>query len=201
MPAYFTMTVVYDRRSFDYNTLEMVHRHLDYAGLEFRSGYWKSKDDTYHDIVWHNQELMDKNFIPSPDDDIADSYKQMCFKFGGFSEIRGILRNCEPDANSFCYDILIPESDVCTEEGSGILDREEIGKLIGLAKGIWRDPLVRMIQTNFESDDECVPEADILSGKLPNIHPFAVVSETMAEKLNISDYRTIRFFPSGVVIL
>ena len=201
MPAYFTMTVVYDLDFLDYDSLKITLKYMEDAGMTFRSGYWTSKDDTFDEIVYHDQKLLEGDYVPEPEDDVRIGYKQMLFDFGGFSEVRVAVRNHEPDEKSYCIDIYIPEEEIFEDgEGGSVYRTEAVDSLIALAKGIWLDPAVRVIETETESGSGAVPEQDIMVGKLPEAHPFAVISEVHAARLELSGFETEVLFPGGVVI-
>ena len=110
----------------------------------------------------------------------SHDYKQVIYKFGGYSEVRGFWMNNYPEDGEFTHEIIIPESDVLAEGYPVRFKEERIEELLGFSKRIWQFPPVRAIQTGLEIEDDSAGLAELAQGGFPNAWPFAIVEDSRA---------------------
>lgn len=188
MPAYFNISLVFDRKDIQPNFTKDVHNLLHKAGFIFKSGCYEAKEYSLEEILCWNQKHLENNFHLGFTEHCSHDYKQMYFNYGEFSEVRGFWMNNYPEDDEFTLEIIIPEDDILEYDGNGKYGYsykiEEIQMLVNACKVLWNDPLVKMIQTGLESTDAVVSFNDIKSGTSPNTYPFAIVPSELTQELN-----------------
>lgn len=202
MPAYFNLTIEFNRYEIDYDTVKVFYASLKNAGLKFKSGYWKSEKNTLDEIIEHNQKLLEDDFVLGADEDVSHSYKQILFKFGDYTHVRGLFTNRSPVKGEYEFSILIPEEEIADHTADGYVFKDKaIGSIIELAKKIWYIPTVHTIQTGLEHCDAITSEADIREGKLPSMYPFAIVSERHFSQLDSTELESEKIAPGGYLLM
>ena len=199
MPAYFSMIMEFSRAELDFDNMKELNAYIKYAGLVFKSGVGHAKDDTVEDIIDWNQQKLEEDFELGYDEDSSNDYKQMCFSFGGFSEIRGFVMNEDPIRGEYTFNLLIPEEEVA--EDSKTYKKEAVDKLKELASLLWILPKTRTIQTMLELGEGIVPEMDIKEGAAPSACPFAIVSEKQFGRMDTADYTAEHINAGGVILI
>ncbi|MBO7473598.1 MAG: hypothetical protein J6U00_06290 [Ruminococcus sp.] len=199
MPAYFSMIMEFSRAELDFDNMKELNAYIKYAGLVFKGGVGHAKDDTVEDIIDWNQHKLEEDFELGYDEDSSNDYKQMCFSFGGFSEIRGYIMNEDPIRGEYTFNLLIPEDEVA--EDSKTYKKEAVDKLKELASLLWILPKTRTIQTKLELREGIVPEMDIRDGAEPSACPFAIVSEKQFGRMDTADYTAEHINAGGVILI
>lgn len=199
MPAYFSLSVEFSRYEIDYDTVKMLKSYLDYAGLRFKCGVNESENESIDEINDWNQKKLEDNYTLGYTDHRSNDYKQACFEYGGFSEIRGFFLNGSPTEKEFEFMLVIPEEEVVNDDGSYKADA--IQKLKDFARILWVMPQIRTIQTGIETSDGITPENEIIAGEKPSAYPFAVISQKMFGMLKAEDYEAEQINAGGVIII
>lgn len=199
MPAYFSMSVEFSRYELDFDTVKMLKSYLDYAGLKFKCGVNESENNSVEEINDWNQKKLEDNYTLGYTDHRSNDYKQACFEYGGFSEIRGFFINGSPTEKEFEFMLVIPEEEVKNDDGSYKADA--VQKLKDFARILWVMPQIRTIQTGLETTDGITPEKDIITGSAPSAYPFAIVSQKMFGMLNADEYEAEQINAGGVIVI
>ena len=61
----------------------------DEAGMKFQSGYWGFEEDSLEEATEWNQRKLEEDFNLGFTEHHSHDYKQVIYKFGGYSEVRG----------------------------------------------------------------------------------------------------------------
>ncbi|MBR1823647.1 MAG: hypothetical protein IJ779_05380 [Ruminococcus sp.] len=199
MPAYISLSVEFSRYELDYDTVKMLKSYLDYAGLRFKCGVNESENESIEEINDWNQKKLEDNYTLGYTDHRSNNYKQACFEYGGFSEIRGYFINGAPTEKEFKFTLVFPEEEVVNEDGSYKADA--VQKLKDFARILWVMPQIRTIQTEREESEGITPENEILTGVKPSACPFAIVSQKMFGMLKAEDYDAETINAGGVIIV
>lgn len=199
MPAYVSMSVEFSRYELDYDTIKKLKSYLDYAGLKFKCGYQESENDSIDDINDWNQKKLEDNYSLGYTDHRSNDYKQACFEYGGFSEIRGYFINGEPTEKEFKFTLVFPEEEVINDDGTYKADA--VQKMKDFARILWVMPEIKTIQTELEESDGITPETDILAGAKPSAYPFAIISLKMLGQLDKDDYDCEEINAGGVIVV
>lgn len=179
MPAYFNMSLVFERKDIYPDFTVDVHKLLHKSGLVFKKGFCEAEKDSLEDILSWNQKHLENNFELGFSEHYSHGYKQMLFYYGEFSYVRGFWMNNYPEDDEFTLEIIIPEEDILEYDGNGeygySYKQREVQVLKNSCKVLWNEPLVKTIQTGLEGSDATVSLQNIKEGVLPNIYPFAIV--------------------------
>ena len=185
MPAYFNLSVQFRRDELYPTFVKDFYALLDEAGMRFQSGYWGFEEDSLEETTEWNQRKLEEDFNLGFTEHHSHDYKQVIYKFGGYSEVRGFWMNNYPEDGEFTHEIIIPESDVLAEGYPVRFKKEKIDGLLELSKKVWRFTPVKAIQTGLESADATVGLVGLARGAYPNIWPIAIVDETGARTMRI----------------
>ncbi len=177
MPAYFNISVQFKREDLYPDFMYDFYAALTTAGLKFQSSYYEKTELSEKQIIEWNQQKIEQNFKLGFTEHCVSDYKQTVFSFGNYTEVRGFWLNHYSEDGAFDYEIIIPESDVLTDEIGTTFQEQEVDKLLELSKKIWQFPYVRAIQTGLEFEDETTALSDIEKGELPNVIPFAILEQ------------------------
>lgn len=186
MPAYFNISLQFKREDIYSNFMNDFYTALDTAGLKFLHGY--DNEICQKQIIEWNQYKIEQNFALGFTEHRSHDYKQSVFSFENYSEVRGFWLNNYPEDNTFCYEIIIPESDVLISECNVIFQQQKINELLELSKRIWQFPHIKVIQTGLEEDDASTELSKIEKGEYPNISPFAIVEKENIQFINSEYY-------------
>ena len=196
MPAYFSMIMEFSRAELDFDNMKELTAYIKHAGLEFRSGTVHS--DTIEGIMNWNQQKLEDDFELGYDEDVSNDYKQMCFNYEGFSEVRGFITNEAPIRGEYTFTLLIPEDEVLIEKNT--YKKEAVDKLKAIASKLWILPKTRTMQTELELGEGIAPEADIRDGAAPSACPFAIVSEKQFGRMDTANYTAEHIEYGGVIL-
>ncbi len=188
MPAYFNISIQFKREDIYDNFMNDFYTALNIAGLKFLHGCGCDNEISQQQIVEWNQHKIEQNFVLGFTEHCSHDYKQNYFDFGEYTKVRGFWLNNYPEYDMFCYEIIIPESDVLTSECDTIFQQQKIDELLELSKKIWQFPYVKAIQTGLEFDDDTIAITDIEKGEYPNISPFAIVEKENIQFINSKYY-------------
>lgn len=198
MPAYFSLIMEYSRAGLDFDNMKELTAYIKHAGLEFKNGAYHAENDTIEDIMDWNQKKLEEDFELGYDEDSSNDYKQMCFNYGGFSEVRGFIMNEAPIRGEYTFTLLIPQEEVHVEGDT--YKKEAVEKLKALAAKLWILPKTRTVQTELELGEGIVPEMDIKEGAEPSACPFAIVSEKQFGRMDTADYTAEHIEYGGVIL-
>ncbi|NDO45615.1 hypothetical protein [Clostridium sp. MD294] len=200
MPAYFNVSLQFKREDIYSNFMNDFYIALDIAGLKFLHGC--DNEISQKQIVEWNQHKIEQNFVLGFTEHRSHDYKQSVFYFKNYSEIRGFWLNNYPEDNTFCYEIIIPESDVLVSECDTIFQQQKINELLELSKKIWQFPYIKVIQTGLEENDASTRLSKIEQGEYPNISPFAIVEKENIQFIN-SEYYVNQFLGdrNGILLI
>ena len=198
MPAYFSLIMEYSRAELDFDNMKELTAYIKHAGLEFKNGAYHAENDTIEDIMDWNQKKLEEDFELGYDEDSSNDYKQMCFNYDGFSEVRGFIMNEEPIRGEYTFTLLIPQEEVHVEGDT--YRKEAVEKLKALAAKLWILPKARTMQTELELGEGITTEMDIRDGAAPSACPFAIVSEKQFGRMDTADYTAEHIEYGGVIL-
>lgn len=177
MPAYFEMSLQFQQKDFYPGFMVDFNAHLSWAGLRFSSGFLKDEGLSQVEIADWNQKQMEKDFKLGWSTCHLSGYKQMLYKFEGYTEVRGYWA-CEwnrcLDSGLFTYFIIIPESEVADEDDYAIFCPDKTVQLRKLAERLWQFPAVKAIQTGVEENDH-TKLRELRKGAPASVCPLAIV--------------------------
>lgn len=200
MPAYFNLSVQFRRDELYPTFVKDFYTMLDEAGMKFLSGYWGYEEDSLEETIEWNQQKLEEDFDLEFTEHHSHGYKQVIYRFGGYSKVRGFWENNYPEDGEFAYEIIIPESDVLAKGYPVSFKEERIEELLGFSKRIWQFPPARAIQTGLEIEDDSAGLEELAQGGCPNAWPFAIVEETGAcHEGSIYDIRPISEGKKGLL--
>ena len=127
------------------------------------------------------QKKLEDNYTLGYTDHRSNDYKQACFEYGGFSEIRGFFINGSPTEKEFEFMLAIPEEEVMNDDGS--YKAEAVQKLKDFARILWVMPQIRTIQTGTEQTEGITPENEIMTGVKPATDGFRSLVPFLTEQL------------------
>ncbi|MCC8024060.1 MAG: hypothetical protein LIP16_01965 [Clostridium sp.] len=177
MPAYFNLSVQFRRDELYPTFVKDFYTMLDEAGMKFQSGYWGFEEDSLEETIQWNQRKLEEDFNLGFTEHHSHDYKQVIYRFGAYSEVRGFWMNNYPEDGEFTYEIIIPESEVLMEGYPVRFIKKKMDRLLELSEGIWQFPPVRAIQTGLEIEDDSAGLAELAQGGCPSAWPFAIVEE------------------------
>ncbi len=145
------------------------------CGLTYKSGYWRSGDDSLEDIIVWNRQQLERNFSLGYTEHYSGGYKQMLFDWEGFSEVRLFINN-EAEDDFFSFSLIVPESDLmsCGDDES-VSEQKKIEQLQELALGMWSRENLSCIQTRWECSFGAREPGEIERGKAPSTEPFSII--------------------------
>ena len=153
MPAYFEMSLQFQRKDLYSSFITDFDAHLERSGLVFGDGFWEDEGLSQGEIAAWNQKKLDSDFVLGYTTHRSHDYKQTLYDFGGYGEVRGFWMNQYPDGGQFNYSIIIPESEVVDGDNYTIFLPGRAAQLRELAEKLWQFPAVKAIQTGMEEDD------------------------------------------------
>lgn len=198
MPAYFSLTMEFNRAELDFDNMKELNAYIKHAGLEFKGGAWHAEGMSLDEITDWNQKKLEEDFVLGYEEDAVNDYKQMDFSFGGFSEVRGLIMNEEPVRGEFTFTLLIPEDEVAVDAHT--YKKEAVDKIKAMASKLWILPKTRTIQTQLELGEGITNEMDIREGAAPSACPFAIVSEKQFGHMDTADYTAEHIEYGGVIL-
>ena len=201
MPAYFNMSLEFRRKDIFPTFTSDFQKLLQKAGLKFQSGFWGSENNSLDEILAWNQKHLEDNFELGFKEHYSQDYKQMLFTYDSFSYVRGFWLNNHPTKSEFTFEIIIPESEIL-EYYDGIHYRQQmVDVLVASALELWQSPLVKSIQTGLEIWSGVSSAAQIRSGKMPFVYPFAIVPDCFWEQMKDKGFRMKRVDSEGMLLM
>ena len=107
MPAYFEMSLQFQREDLYPGFIADFDAALERSGLRFLSGCWEDRGLSQREIAAWNQKKLEKDFCLGPTTHRSRDYKQTLYRFGDYSEVRGFWMNQYPDKGLFNCSIKI----------------------------------------------------------------------------------------------
>ncbi len=200
MPAYFNISLQFEKKDIYRTFMKDFYAILEKAGMKFKRGYYGSENNTFEEICKWNQQKLEENFKLGFTEHYSHDFKQMMFDFGNYSHVRGFWLNKYPEHNNFSFEIVIPEDDVLIFEGKLEFQQDKIKQLLELVKKIWQFPYIRTVQTGLEGEDASTGLTNLINGRQPNVTPFSIVEE----KYNCFDnekYQVEEIFRDGILLM
>lgn len=152
MPAYFEMSLQFQRKDLYSSFITDFDAHLERSGLVFGDGFWEDEGLSQGEIAVWNQKKLEADFVLGMTTHRSHDYKQTLYDFGGYGEVRGFWMNQYPDGGQFNYSIIIPEGEVVDKGNYTIFLPDRAAQLRELAEKLWQFPAVKAIQTGMEED-------------------------------------------------
>ena len=174
MPAYFEMSLLFQRKELYSGFIAGFDAALDRAGLRFKAGFWSGEGCTQDEIAVWNQQKLEADFTLGHTQHYTHDYKQTLYEWKQYSHVRGFWMNQYPKDGSFVYNIIIPEREAL-EDGVLRFRTEAAAELMELAQKLWQFPPVRAVQTGLELSDPPLSLAELRKGQSPNACPFVLV--------------------------
>lgn len=179
MPAYFSVEIDCDRENIYGNLVSDFCKSLERVGFLFLSGFYGFEKESLERIIAWNQQKLESNFVLGYSEHYSHDYRQICFAYEGFSEVRLFMLN-DRKKKVFSFHIIIPEHDFITfEEGKRRYHDQRLHKITTLMREIWMLPFVGMIQTSLELSAGSVSMDEIRNGAIPSIEPVAIIPEDL----------------------
>lgn len=175
MPAYFSIIIdIKKENKYDGIFADFVEV-LKKNGFVFKSGFWGFENQPLEEIISWNEERLKEDFELGLDEHYSHGYRQICWDYHDFSEVRSYILN-NRDRNHFSINIIIPENDfIAYEKGKEIYDNEIVRDLFELAVDIWEWGYVETIQTELELSDPPAMLESVENGEGPLVEPFAII--------------------------
>lgn len=171
------MVIDMDKKKIREPFLADFMRVLQKEGMEFKSGYWDYEEETLEEILAWNTEMLMEDEESGMGEKHSRNYKQICFDYHGFSEVRLFIIN-SGGSDYFNIYLIIPEDDLLTwTKGRVSYDMSSIRDLEKLACQIWSMEAVEVIQTELEITEEYASPEEIAAGREPSMLPFAIMHE------------------------
>ena len=176
MPTYLSVSFEYSKKQLSGQTVRRFCDALLDCGMTFAGGYWGFEHDSYEDIIRWNREKLAEDYELADTEHHANDYKQMLFRYSGFSEVRLFVMN-ERSQPYFTFELIIPEKDFFGGEDSvsGKLQPERLALVEKLAVRMWETGTMDCIQACWESWDEPLSFANIEAGEKPCCVPFCIL--------------------------
>lgn len=163
MPAYFSLIFSIKKKKNNKHLFADFVSLLKENGFTFKGGFFKEfADDTLEDIVKVNTAKLHDDFELGPDDHYSLGYRQICWNWREFSEVRLFIYNCRED-DFFTIHIIVPEDEV-----------SEYADWKALALEAWKKKYIAAVQASSEGSEDMSPD-DIKGGEMPTAEPFAIV--------------------------
>ena len=173
MPAYFTLTMQFEKKRIHPDFVKEVYSQMISCGFDFKSGYMIHENASLDEIIDWNQKRIDVGFVLGYTQHYKHDYMQILFQTEYYSELRGYWMYFDEVA----FNLIIPEGSIMTSEGSDCFVEEKIIPVKKLAIKMWEAGIVDAIQTSVELSDGCYSLSSVLSGNGISIIPFAILPE------------------------
>ena len=96
MPAYFNLSLEFERENLYLDFMEDFFEFLEQTGLRYLSGYWGAEKNSGDEIIRWNQSKLEQDFQLGFTEHYSHDYKQVLYSFRGYSEVRGFWMNQYP---------------------------------------------------------------------------------------------------------
>lgn len=176
MPAYFSMTLLFENSRLKPNFVYELYSQIISNGFTFKSGYWFHKNAKLNEITEWNQKLLDSGFQLGFTQHVRNDYMQILFKTEHYSELRGFWTY---SGEGIAFNLIIPEHDILNCEGGDVFIDTKIHPMKQLALMLWKSNCIDAIQTNVELDEGYYHLKDIKSGKNISVNPFAIINQNV----------------------
>ena len=200
MPAYYSISISIKKKN-KYDCLfEDFINILKSKGFVYKSGFWGFEDNTLDEIISWNTDKLNSDFELGDDENYLHDYKQICWNYQSFSEVRLFIFNIQKK-DSFSFNIIIPEDDfIKFKRGTAKYDPQVISVLKQLACDIWQWEYVDAIQTSLELSDGDVSFDKIEKGELPSAEPFAIIPAVFWNGSDDREYNVTAIQRGGALI-
>lgn len=184
MPAYFSILFELKKGP---DAIRNFCEALLHSGPSFKSGYYKSQNDSFQDILAWNQNKLNQNFQLGSAEPALHDYKQMQFSYLAFSEVRLFILN-ERESSVFHFNLIVPEDDlleyVKEAEGTYSVRRKtaQMEHLKSIAKKMWVNTALLTVQTGWEGSDFPPSAEEIAGGVRPQAEPFCVLPSAFCRR-------------------
>lgn len=179
MSAYFSVDIACDRENLYGNLVCDFCKTLEHIGFQFLSGFCGFEKESLERIIAWNQKKLESNFVLGYSEHYFHDYRQICFAYEGFSEVRLFMLN-DRKKNEFSFHIIIPEHDfIAWKEGKRQYHDQKLQEILKLMREIWMLPFVGTIQTSLELSAGSVSMDEIRNGAIPSIEPAAIIPEDL----------------------
>ncbi len=177
MPAYFSIDVSIRKKDMYEGIYADFIELLQEEGLKFAGGYMEFMDESLEEIISWNEKKLMEDFVIGDDEHYSHDYRQACFDYRGFSEVRMFILNVTED-DEFNFIIAIPEDELIQlKDGKFSYKPDIMADIKQLIIKIWDLESVAAIQTTLELSGETTSVNDLEKGKSPMIVPFAIIPE------------------------
>lgn len=202
MPAYFSLTTVFNRKDIYPDFTNDFYNHLIKCGLKFKSGYYDDKKLSLREIISWNQRKLENNFHLGMNEHYSNGYKQILFNFCDFKEVRGYWDNNSPTDDEFTFSIIFPEHNLVEDYSTTPITLNKKIKMIqDLAISIWEFEVVQSLQTSWELGDNIPVSLEyVKNGELPTIEPFAIIPKEYVTQLQSTTFTQTEVPKNGVLL-
>jgi len=200
MPEYFSLILSIKKKDRYEHLFEDFVDRLQKTGFVFKSGYWGAEKETLEDIAAWNSKKLSADYELSYDEHYSKGYKQICWDYHGFSEVRLFIVNSK-DEEAFSFEIIIPESEfVKFRKKRAIYDPQIIDDLKKLACELWQWNCISAIQTALELSDGDISVEEMENGKCPSAEPFAIIPESFLKESCLEGFEVMHIDRDGILI-
>ncbi len=175
MPAYFSINIGIKKSDiYDGIYSEFIGLLLR-KGMRFTGGYLEFMDEPPEDIItWNEIKLREASSI-GHDEHLSGNYRQACFDYLGFSEVRMYILNLDEE-DEVDFIIIIPEDELIRLKDTGFSYKPEImANIKELIVSIWEFGAVSAIQTSLELSGDAASIRELEGGARPMIIPYAII--------------------------
>jgi hypothetical protein len=177
MPAYFSIDVSIRKKDIYEGIYADFIGLLLEEGLRFAGGYMEFMDESLEEIIDWNEKKLLEDFAIGENEHYSNDYRQACFDYRGFSEVRMFILNATED-DEFNFIIAIPEDELIQlKDGKFSYKPDAMADIKQIIVKIWGLECVAAIQTTLELSGETTSVNDLEKGKSPMIVPFAIIPE------------------------
>jgi hypothetical protein len=200
MPAYFSINIGIKKK----DIYEGIY--ADFIGLllrkdlRFIGGYLEFMDEPLEDIIAWNEKKLSADFSIEPDEHYRENYRQACFDYHNFSEVRlYILNNKEEDEIDFV--MITPEDELIRyKEGRFSYNPGIMAEIKDLIISIWDFSGVTAIQTSLELSGDTASINELEEGERPSIYPYAIIPEEYLRMYYGDNVTATRLDGDGVIL-
>lgn len=178
MPAYFSLTLQFDKNKIADNLSQRVCSAVINGGFPFISGYWFHEEETLDEITSKNQELLNEELTLGLSQHAKHDYAQLLFD-SEYSEMRGFWSFSGENVD---FTIIIPQEDLIFYNSTAFINHR-ILPIKALALSLWESGLPNAIQTSLEGE-MCFPLDALRQGAGVCYDPFAIVSREDFKRLD-----------------
>ncbi len=200
MPAYFSIIFEIKKENLYDELYKDFIKILEREGFVFKSGFWGFEDTPLEDIIAWNSSKLKEDFEIGYYEHFSNDYKQICWDYCSFSEVRHFIMN-NKGSDTFTFEIIIPEDDfIQFHRGKVTYDQNITDALIQLVRNIWEWEYIEDIQTMLELSDMPPSYEKLLAGAMPSVEPFAIIPKTLYNNKMGEDYNISAIGRNGLLL-